>query len=292
MPLTTLIEQVTDYLKTEPDTSPQLVSPLTGLTLLRSHTTTELESSFYDPVICLILQGEKETTAGERRIRFGTGESLIVSHGLPVVSRITKAPYLAAIVSIDLGSLRALYLDIESVPESDRVSSAMSAEKTEEAIIEAISRYMTLARQPLEQKVMGPLILKELHFRLLMAPHGKMLRQLLNQTSNASQIYKAITHLRANFREPLSVKDLTQRIGMSESSFYERFKKITETTPLQYQKELRLIEAQRLLRSENLPVTSVAFDVGYESPTQFSREYSRKFGRPPSAEAAMHADAH
>jgi transcriptional regulator GlxA family with amidase domain len=132
--------------------------------------------------------------------------------------------------------------------------------------------------------VMGPLILKEIHFRLLMAPNGAMLRQLLDHESNASQINKAISHLRENFKKPLSIKDVAKIIGMSESSFYERFKKITETTPLQYQKEMRLIEAQRLLRNERLPVSSVAFEVGYESPTQFSREYSRKFGIPPSAE--------
>ncbi len=288
MPISTLITHAEEYFNSAGVNQPNVVSPMPGLTLLQSSNTTRLEATIYDPVICLILRGEKETTVGDRAVRFGAGESLIVSHSLPVVSRITqaspKSPYLAVILSIDLGILRALYHEIEAIPNNHQPPSAMNAEKTGEELIDALSRYLALSRQPIEQKVMGPLILKEIHFRLLMAPHGAMLRQLLDHESNASQINKAISHLRENFKKPLSIKDVAKAIGMSESSFYERFKKITETTPLQYQKEMRLIEAQRLLRNERLPVSSVAFEVGYESPTQFSREYSRKFGIPPSAE--------
>ncbi len=288
MSLTTLTKQATKHFDKLANMPHSLVSPMPGLTLLQSNKTTELEATIYDPVICLILRGEKETTAGDRTIKFGAGESLIVSHSLPVVSRITQAspkfPYLAVILSIDLSILRALYHEIDGIPENDHPTTAMNAERTGEEIIDAISRYLALAEQPNEKKVLGPLVLKEIHFRLLMAPHGAMLRQLLGHESYASQIYKAITHLRANFRKPLSIKEMAKTIGMSESSFYERFKKVTETTPLQYQKDMRLIEAQRLLRNEKLPVSSTAFEVGYESPTQFSREYSRKFGIPPSAE--------
>ena len=290
MPISTLTRQAAKYFNMQGNPPQGVVSPMPGLTLLQSTRTTELEATIYDPVICLILRGEKETTAGSRTIRFGVGESLIVSHSLPVVSRITQAspktPYLAVILSIDLGILRALYHEIDGIPDGDRQATAMNAERTGEDIIDALSRYLALSGQSFERKVLGPLVLKEIHFRLLMAPHGAMLRQLLGHESYASQINKAISHLRANFRKPLSIKEMAKAIGMSESSFYERFKKVTETTPLQYQKDMRLIEAQRLLRNERLPVSSAAFEVGYESPTQFSREYSRKFGIPPSAELA------
>ncbi len=288
MPISALTKQATNFLVKHRDEPQCGVTPMPGLTLFRSYRTTALEATIYDPVICLILRGEKETTIGERTIRFGAGESLIVSHSLPVVSRITqaspKAPYLALILSIDLGLLRTLYHEMDELPDSSRQATAMNAEQTGEDIIDALSRYLALSESTVEMKVMGPLVLKEIHFRLLMAPHGSMLRQLLGHESYASQINKAITHLRTHFRKPLSISDMAKTIGMSESSFYERFKKVTETTPLQYQKDMRLIEAQRLLRSERLPVSSVAFEVGYESPTQFSREYSRKFGMPPSAE--------
>ena len=288
MSLSTLTRQATEHFDKRGDTPQSIVTPMPGLTLLQSSETTELEATIYDPVICLILRGEKETTAGGRTIRFGAGESLIVSHSLPVVSRITqatqKAPYLAIILSIDLSILRALYHEMDSVPDSDRQATAMNADKAGDDIIDALSRYLALSGQSVEKKVMGPLVLKEIHFRLLMAPHGAMLRQLLGHESYATQINKAISHLRANFRKPLSIKEVAKTIGMSESSFYERFKRVTETSPLQYQKDIRLIEAQRLLRIERLPVSSVAYEVGYESPTQFSREYSRKFGIPPSAE--------
>ncbi len=288
MPISTLIAQANEYLD-KADTQPQsIVTPMLGLTLFRSNTKTELEATIYDPVICLILRGEKETTIGNRPIRFGAGESLIVSHTLPVVSRITQAspesPYLAVILSIDLGILRALYHELEEIPANDRLASAMSADKAGEDVLNALSRYLALASQPVERKVMAPLILKELHFRLLMEPHGAMLQKLLGHESFANQISKAILHLREEFRKPLSMATIARKIGMSESSFYEHFKKVTETTPLQYQKEMRLIEAQRLLRNEKLPVSSVAFEVGYESPSQFSREYSRKFGLPPGRE--------
>jgi AraC-like DNA-binding protein len=129
---------------------------------------------------------------------------------------------------------------------------------------------------------LAPLVLKEIHFRLLRAQHGGMLRQLLRHDSPANRISKSIAIIRMNFRNTLSVANLATESGMSLSAFHEHFKSVTATTPLQYQKELRLLEAQRLLLSGNATVASAAFDVGYESPTQFSREFSRKFGLSPN----------
>ncbi|MBK7400694.1 MAG: helix-turn-helix domain-containing protein [Myxococcales bacterium] len=133
--------------------------------------------------------------------------------------------------------------------------------------------------------MLGPLVLKEIHYRLLVAPFGGMLRRLLRHDSQASAIARAIGHIRGDIRSPLAIPELARRVGMSTSSFHQHFKTITSTTPLQYQKELRLLEARRLLAG-GASVTATAFEIGYESPSQFSREYARKFGVPPSQDIA------
>ena len=140
-------------------------------------------------------------------------------------------------------------------------------------------------------QALAPLVLREIHFRLLRAQHGGMLRQLLLHESPASRISKAIALIRSGYKAPIAVADLAAAAGMSQSTFHEHFKSLTSTTPLQYQKELRLLEARRLLMSGGKSVASAAYDVGYESPTQFSREYARKFGIPPRDEKPAPAEA-
>lgn len=263
----------------------ELVSPLPGLLILRHTHPTSLEATFYEPTICLILQGRKETILGDRVLSFGAGESLIVSHDLPVVTRITETspdcPYLAMILTLDLGILRSLYDQIGEADLENGRAYAADVHQTDTALIDAMGRYLMLVEKPVEAKVMTPLLLKEIHFRLLMAPHGGMLRQLLLYGSHASGVSRAIQQIRKNFRLPLMVPELAKSVGMSSSSFYQHFKSITATTPLQYQKDLRLLEARRLLLEGKHSVTNAAFEVGYESLTQFSREYSRKFGASP-----------
>ena len=267
----------------------EMTQPMPGLLLLRHARPTELEATLYEPVLCTILQGEKETGAGDRPIRVGAGQSLIVSHDLPVVSRITSArkgsPYLAVIVTIDLALLRSLYEELggEKLSESD--TSAMWILETDPQVEDALSRYMALSSDPLAARVLGPAILREVHFRLLVAPHGDMLRRLLRHDSHESAIANAIAQLRRGYKAPLAVPELAKAVGMSESSFYNHFKRITSTTPLQYHKQLRLLEARRLLAAGRASVAQVAFEVGYESPSQFSRDYARRFGASPSNDA-------
>lgn len=263
----------------------ELASPLPGLVLLRHPRPTPLSATLYEPVVCLILQGEKETAAGETRLRFGPGESLVVSHVLPVVSRITQAspasPYLALVLSLDVALLRSLYDEVGPAAVETPRAQAMDVHPADPRLVDALSRYLALADDALEQRVVGPLLLRELHFRLLVAPHGGMLRRLLRHDSHASGIERALARLRRDFREPIAVPALAQAVGMSPSSFHKHFKAVTSTTPLQYQKELRLLEARRLLSVEGRSVSSAAFEVGYESANQFSREYARKFGVAP-----------
>ena len=240
----------------------------------------------YEPVMCLILQGSKVTSIGDQTVELLPGDALLVSHDLPVVSRITRAsrqePYLALILSLDLGLARSLYDQVADAPALDAPARSLAASPAGKSLLEPLVRYFELMDNPMDARVLGPSILREIHYRLLLSPAGRMLRHLLVADSHASRISKAIRKVRAEFRSALSVPDLARTAGMSASSFHEHFKSVTGTTPLQYQKDLRLIEAKTLLLNRNHTVSEAAYAVGYESPTHFSRDYSRKFGLPPS----------
>lgn len=286
MHLDALIEQASRLVPDVENGCQQITQPMDGLLLLRQNFRSSFEASLYEPVLCLILQGGKQVSIGEHTVSFGPGECLLVSHHLPVRSRITEAPYLALVLDIDLGTIRKLYEEVvESALDGER-SRAVETHRADPGLLEALRRYLALADSPSDAKVLGPLILKEIHYRLLVAPFGGMLRSLIRHDSNASAIARAIGHIRGDIRSPIAVPELARRVGMSASSFHKHFKTITATTPLQFQKELRLLEARRLLRTGGASVTITAFDVGYESPSQFSREYARKFGVSPSRDMA------
>jgi AraC-like DNA-binding protein len=279
MHLEGLIKQVEGLIKKN-------VRPMDGLLLLRQDSPSSFEASLYEPVLCLILQGRKQVWIGGQTLSFGPGECLLVSHDLPVCSRITKAPYLALVFEVDVATIRKLYDEVaESGLDSERARAA-ETHWADPGLLDALGRYVALADSPADAKVLGPLISKEIHYRLLVAPFGGMLRSLIRHDSNASAIARAIGHIRGDIRSPIAISDLARQVGMSVSSFHKHFKTITSTTPLQYQKELRLLEARRLLKTGGASVTTAAYDVGYESSSQFSREYARKFGVPPSQDLA------
>lgn len=250
---------------------------------------TLLEATLYKPVFCLILQGKKETVIGQQTIRYGQGDSLVVSHDLPVASRVTEAsverPYLALVFHLDLGILRSLDEEIRSPEHQPGEATSIALWEAEAPLVNALERYYDLLDNPVEAQVLAPLVRREIHFRLLLAPHGCMLRKMLNRDSHASRIDRAIGIIRENFRSTLAIPQVAQSVGMSASSFHEHFRSVTRTTPLRYQKDLRLMEAKRLFAEGGVSVSSVAYEVGYESPNQFSREYARKFGVPPLKDA-------
>ena len=264
----------------------EIFEALPRLSVLRREARSDIEAMVYEPVMCLILQGSKVTSIGDQTVELLPGDALLVSHDLPVVSRITRAsrqePYLALILSLDLGLARSLYDQVADAPALDAPARSLAASPAGKSLLEPLVRYFELMDNPMDARVLGPSILREIHYRLLLSPAGRMLRHLLVADSHASRISKAIRKVRAEFRSALSVPDLARTAGMSASSFHEHFKSVTGTTPLQYQKDLRLIEAKTLLLSRNHTVSEAAYAVGYESPTHFSRDYSRKFGLPPS----------
>lgn len=264
---------------------------LPDVLVLHSATPTPLSATMYQPVACLILQGAKEVLLGEARFELGQGDVLVVSHEVPVNSRITTArpgeSYLAVILSLDISLLRSLYDEVGRAANTGGAqthASALASTAAPPRLIDALARYLALAQDEVEARVLAPALRRELHFRLLMAPNGHALRRLLRHDSHASMIATAIARIRERFCETIVVPELAQEIGMSPSSLHKHFRAITSTTPLQFQKDLRLLEARRLLITGQHGVSDVAYRVGYESPNQFSREYSRKYGVAPSQE--------
>ena len=283
MHLNELVEHALRRVSSSRRGQPAVLEPMPALHLVQEHAASSAEPTLYEPVLCLILQGRKQVAIGDRTLSFGPGECLLVSHDLPVSSSVTKAPYLALVFDVDIAVVRNLYDEVaESTLDTARAR-AVETHRASPALLDALRRYLALADSPADAKVLGPLTSREIHYRLLMAPFGGMLRLLIRHDSHASAIARAIGHIRSDIRSPITIPKLARRVGMSASSFYQHFKRTTSTTPLQYQKELRLLEARRLLRTGGAAsVTTAAFEVGYESSSQFSREYARKFGVPPS----------
>ena len=290
MSSTDLIARVCRYADTHNAPETPYETAIEGFTLVRCRKPTPIEANLYRPLLCVVLQGRKESALGRQRVSFGTGDSLIVSLDLPTVSRVTEAsedtPYVALALAMDIGVIRSLNEEVgESVITTEK-GRAIAAGTADDMLIDAMGRLFDLVDRPLERKVLLPLITREIHFRALFAGHGEMLRRLSRYDSHASRIARTIAHIRKCFPATVSVPELARTAGMSPSSFYEHFKAATATTPLQYQKDMRLVEARQQLLYEGRSVSSVAYGVGYESPTQFSREYARKFGNPPSVDLA------
>jgi AraC-like DNA-binding protein len=214
------------------------------------------------------------------------GQSLIVSHALPVLSRITEAapeiPYIALVFPLDLDLLRTLApvaLPSSGTRPSDPFSIHLC--DTDEEIEDALLRYFRHCETDVARRLLAPITAREIHARLLMGSHNDTLNKLLWHESTASRIFQATRDIQSRLAKAIVVTELARDIGMSNSAFFEQFKAVTGTSPLQYQKDLRLLRAREALQTSSDKVSEIAFGVGYESAAQFSREYSRKFGRSP-----------
>lgn len=282
-----LTERVITYSDQHQSTDSPTSLGIGGLSIVRSKEPSALTSTLYRPMLCLVLQGQKETRFGEKMVTFSAGDTLIVSINTPAVSQITHAsqaePYVSLGVEICLETIRAIQaeLALSGNQIDEHGSIASGAGKFE--LVHAITRLFDLHDCSLaEQKIMVPILLREIHFRMLLEGHSGMLRRLAYPDSHESRINRAILKVQKDFAMPIGVQELAELAGMSLSSFHEHFKAVTATTPLQFLKDVRLLMAQQKLLTTNLSVSSIGFDVGFESTAHFSREYARKFGYPPS----------
>jgi AraC-like DNA-binding protein len=264
----------------------RLDTPIQGLNLHRWEMPTEPASYMLAPSICLIGQGRKRLFLGEDSYIYDAHRFLITSVDLPVVAQIIEAsrerPYLGLTMELDLRMIARLMLDNDipsSRPGKDRLGIAVS--KVSMPLLDAFNRLLDLLEHPEDIPALAPLIQQEILYRLLMGEQGARLRQITSIGNHGYQIARAIDWLKENFSKPVKVEELAGKVGLSVSAFHNHFRSITAMSPLQFQKRMRLNEARRLMLANNLDASRAAFEVGYESPSQFSREYSRLFGAPP-----------
>ena len=261
-------------------------TPLPGVFLAASEVPTGPIHGVYQPSLCAILQGAKVSRVGDRTYRYDAGKCLITSLDVPVRAEIVTAskehPYTAIIVNIDPAVVAELL--IAHPPAATGVETtapALSVHPLSSALIDPMERLLGLAKRPQDIPVLAPMIQREILWHLLNGPQAGLLCQVGLADSRVARIGKSIAWVRDNFTQTLHVPHLATLAGMSAATFHRQFKAATAMTPVQFQKSLRLQEARRMLMSEGVDVAQVGFAIGYESPSQFSREYRRMFGTPP-----------
>ncbi|HRY16189.1 MAG: AraC family transcriptional regulator [Candidatus Competibacteraceae bacterium] len=259
---------------------------ISGLWLFQRTEPTEPVAGMYQPSICLIAQGAKRVQLGEDTYIYDANHYLITSVHLPTVVQVIEAspekPYLSLKLTFDLREVSQLMADSQLPPPRPQQSSrGMATGEVTLSLINAFQRLIDLLDSRQDIPILAPVIQREIIYRLLVGEQGLRLRQIAAAGSQSQQIAQAIEWLKGNFTEQLRIDDLAARVSMSTSTFHHHFRSMTALSPLQYQKQLRLQEARRLMLAERLDAATAAFQVGYESPSQFSREYSRLFGAPP-----------
>jgi AraC-like DNA-binding protein len=259
-----------------------------GLQLVRREADLRTDC-FDDPVFAVIVQGHKQALIAGREYRFGEGQFIVIGMDLPSLSNILgatrKKPHLALSLALDRSILNQLAsslpaLQYHSLQSRGPYKGVTVAEVTTE-LLDACLRLISLLDTPERIPVIAPMIIREIHYDLLTGPEGEDFRLLGTHEATNSQIAQAVSLLRENYREPFNLAELAGQVNMSPTSFSRHFSRITGTSPLQFQKRLRLYEAQRMMLTEDRSAESVAYEVGYDSPTQFNREYKRQFGDPP-----------
>jgi AraC-like DNA-binding protein len=268
------------------DKGDQPMTAIPGLSLYRRDEPTQPTSGMYEPSICLTAQGAKRVLLGDDTYVYDARHFLIASVDLPAVWQIIKAsrekPYLGLMLKLDQREISHLMVDSNLPPPRAQESSrGMAIGEVTLPLLAAFQRLIDLLAELKDIPILAPIIQREIIYRLLVGDQGARLRQMASAGSQSQQIARAIDWLKGNFTRPLRIDDLATQVNMSTSTFHHHFRALTAMSPLQYQKWLRLNEARRLMLTEHADAATAAFHVGYESPSQFSREYSRLFGAPP-----------
>ncbi|WP_339319116.1 AraC family transcriptional regulator [Paenibacillus sp. FSL R10-2734] len=240
----------------------------------------------YKPSLCIVVQGAKEVWLAQEHFRYSPSDYLVASVHLPVTAQVTEAtpdvPYLGFKLEFTTSQILEVLQDSEvRVYAKENPKRAMFVSQLESSLMDAVLRLVRLLDKPKDIPVLAPLFTKEILYRVLQGQNGITLEHIVMEGSSTHQIRDVIEHIMNNYASSFRIEELAEIANMSVSSFHRYFKEVTAMSPIQFQKQLRLQEARRLLLTESADATDVAFRVGYESPSQFSREYSRMFGFPP-----------
>ncbi len=262
-----------------------------GLHLYRRHTPINGICQVYEPALAVVAQGAKSVEVGNDTVAFGEASWLLTPLHIPVMSRITRAslgrPYLACAVLLDMQAAREMLVESRALQSASCASGpAVTSGPMTVELLEAVLRIVRLNERPQNIAVLASLLHKEILYRLLTSAHAGVMRRIVRAGSQSQRVARAVDWLRTNFREPLRVEELAQRAHMGVSTLHHHFRELTGSSPLQFQKQLRLFEARRLMLMDGMDAASAAFSTGYESATQFNREYKRQFGQPPRRDVA------
>jgi AraC-like DNA-binding protein len=260
-----------------------------GMALIRQARPTERIPVLHQPAVCIIAQGAKVVMLGGESYRYDGASHLVVSVDLPLTGQVTEAsperPYLCLRVDLEATLLMDLMAARPPAPGGEG-SRGVHLSRTTPELADAAARMVQLLDNPEHAAVLAPLIRREIHYWLLTGDQAGVVRQIGAPDSRLSHVTRAIAWIRDNYHRPFSIEALAREAGMSPSALHQHFKTVTAMSPLQYQKQIRLQEARRLMLSEACDAQGAGFQVGYDSPSQFSREYARLFGTPPARDAA------
>ncbi len=270
-------------------------SPIKGLVIHHNDQPFSYENVIQEPSICIVINGEREVQLGEQYFLFDHRHFMFCPVDVPMCGKIVKAtpdePFVVLSMKIDLQAVNKILLE-QNLPlaKTEINPPAFTQWYLDSTLENAFVRLLLLHENPNDIAFLAPLIQQEIYYRLLKSEQGNKLKQMVSFGSNTQKIAKATQYLQANFRKTIRIETLAALCGMSLSGFHHHFKEITTLSPLQYQKSLRLMEAKRLIRQENIAIAEAAYQVGYESPSQFSREYKRYFGNSPSTQINANKD--
>lgn len=261
------------------------IEPIPGLRFHRVSSPTELHHSLLEPAFCVIAQGSKQVLVGNRRLKYDPYHYLIATLELPVASHVLEAtpehPYLSLSLKLDPFLVGSIMIEAGYTASNRRADvPAFDVSPLDPNLLEAVVRLVRLIETPDEARVLAPLIVREIIFRLLKGEQGARLRHIAVLDGHHPHITRAVNRIRRDFNQPLMIDELARELGMSLSAFYQHFKAVTGMSPLQFQKRLRLQEARRLLL-KGLDAATAGYQVGYNDPSHFSRDYKRLFGQPP-----------
>ncbi|WP_159627642.1 AraC family transcriptional regulator [Massilia puerhi] len=285
-----LRDAVSTYARAHANRDGLALTPVPGLRMMCLDRPGDKLESTYRPLVCLVLQGEKHLLAGRQETLCAEGQAVIVSADLPVTGQVVTAsgarPYIALAIELDMALLSELADQLrEATPAPPDPAATMLVQDVDAAVLDCAGRLMRLVAHPEAVPILHPGLMRELHFWLLNGTHGRQLRSAMAPEAHPVRLNRAVAMLRLSYRQKLRVEDLAGAASMSLSAFHKHFKDYTSLTPVQYQKRLRLIEARRLMLYEGVTANKAAFEVGYESSSQFTREYARLFGAPPRRDA-------
>ncbi len=266
--------------------SGRIPTAIDGLMLSRWNEISPSESCFYQPSIAVLVQGFKRSMVGNEEYCYGEQHCMVVGVDMPGVYHITRAsteePFLSLSIKLNRYTITQLLAEMPPLPTPQKISySGIVVSKVPLKVLDAFLRLVDVLDHPDQIPVIAPMIIREIHYHLLTSPQGECLRLVNTLGTQSNQIARAISWLRDNYKAPLQVETLAEQMNMAASTFHRHFRKVTTLSPLQFQKRLRLYEAQRLMLAEGKDATSAALNVGYESVTQFNREYKRLFSEPP-----------